>query len=148
MCQSNNTNKISQVRGSILFTTNKIPVFMPGLHIKENNNSIVANHVAFGAFQQFCRYAGELNLFAEGGNQVICDFATLKALYTEFEEMEQNQSLTALLFRNKIYPSAPEVKALNTSSVNGRFNIWLKKCRRMFKIGIRRLLFPMIVTGN
>jgi hypothetical protein len=132
MCQNHNTQKASQIKGSILLTTNKIPVFMPGLHIKENNNSIVTSWISFYGFQRFCRYVEQLGGFANG-NQVNCDFTTLKAVYLEFEEMEQNQSITALLFRNKIYPSAPEVKALNTSSVNGMFNIWLKKARRLLQ---------------
>jgi len=147
MCQNHNTQNAKQIKGSILLTTNKIPVFMPGLHIKKNNNSIVTSWVSFSSFRKFCHYAQQLGIFANE-NQVDCDFATLKLLYQEFEEMEQNQSLTAVLFRNKIYPSAPEVNALNHSSVNGRFNIWLKKFRRMCKNGIRRLLFPLIVTGN
>jgi hypothetical protein len=149
MCQNHNTQKTSQIKGSILLTSNRIPVFMPGLHIKENSNSIITSWASFGGFQRFCRYAAQLGLFSvNNGNQADCDFATLKALYIEFEEMEQNQSLTAILFRNNIFPETPKVNALNCGSGKPRFNFWLEKCRRMLKIGVRRLLFPIIVTGN
>ena len=130
MCQNHNTQNASQIKGSILLTTTNIPVFMPGLHIKENNNSIITSWISFYGFQRFCRYVEHLGVFING-NQVGCDFATLQALYYEFEEMEQNQSVTALLFRHSIYPSAPEVENLNASLVNGRFKIWLKKARRL-----------------
>jgi hypothetical protein len=140
MCQNHNTQNANQIKGSILLTTNKIPVFMPGLHIKENDNSIITSWISFFGFQRFCRYVDQFGGFANG-NQVNCDFATLKALYLEFEEMEQNQSITAILFRNSIFPKCPEVNALNPAEVNGKFNFWLEKARLWLRSKLRRVFY-------
>lgn len=74
------------------------------------------------------------------GDFATCDFDTIKALYTEFEEMEFNRSITAVLFRNKIYPSEPEVNALR-SEVNGSLNIWLENTRRWLQLQLARVSF-------
>jgi hypothetical protein len=136
MCQNSNTHNANKIHGSILITTNRIPVFMAAVAVKENNNSIITSRITFLGFQRFCRYAAQHGLFAENRNTLVCDFATAKALYLEFEEMEQNRSLTALLFKNNIYPVAPEVNALNGCGKVNPFNFWLKKARRWLQSAI------------
>tara|TARA_B100000949_G_scaffold99164_1_gene88672 strand:- start:4067 stop:4555 length:489 start_codon:yes stop_codon:yes gene_type:complete len=139
MCQNRNIQNVNKVKGSILLTCNKVPVFMPEVFLKENDNCVLTNWISLADYQLFGYYLKQLNLFSEKGHSVICDFATLKAVYNEFIEMEQNKVITALLWQNNIFPKVPEVKALqeikalNTSSVNGRFNIWLNKARRLLQ---------------
>lgn len=142
----------TDLKGCILLTANKVPMFLGGLLPSDIKNStcVIANFVSIETFRRFWRYAQQMGLFGDGGIKVVCDLATLKMLYAEFEEMEQNQELTGLLYKNGIQPPTPEViglselykiKKLNTlsPSVSG-LNFWLEKTRR-FKEGLRRV-FP------
>ncbi|MDP2687550.1 MAG: hypothetical protein Q8O62_10025 [Aequorivita sp.] len=117
--------------GSILFASGNTPVFMPGLCIKENNNSIVTSWTSLSRFHRFCNYVKEIGLFADR-SRVRCVFATLKGIFLEFEEMDQTDSISSLLFPNNIAFAWPEAIALNPAAVNGKFNIWLRNARRYF----------------
>lgn len=125
------THSASQIKGSIILTATNIPVFVTGISVKESDNNVVATWVSFSGFNRFCQYAAQLGLFSvNNGNKVDCDLATLKALFLEFEAIEQNQSLTSILFKYNIYPLVPEVKALNCNrGIIKQFNFWLDHTR-------------------
>ena len=125
-----NPQNATQITGTILLCKTG-PIFISEIHLNNKDNGVVDGCVPFAKFQRFCRYIHKLGLFKNSFPNVNCDFNTLKMAFHDFEEMEQNQYITSVLYPLEIYPSAPEVKALNLDK-KGAFNFWLM-CTRLFR---------------
>ena len=124
MCQNNFNDQTKAVYGHIVITKSGCLLFTTS---PREGQIYISSRVGMNMFHEFAAYLRSFQILE--GVKLHCCIATVKNAYQEFL-IEQMISIHNI---SKLPQDAPEVKALNTSSVNGRFNIWLNKARRLLQ---------------
>lgn len=130
MCQNSNLHKTSPIGGAIVLSERNHLYFLLKGAKPFPRQKTICPRAHFTKFARFGRYCLDMGIIVQG-SQTVCDVATMRQLYQDFETMEFNNGMTSILYKNGIVPIAPGVNALNCESgKKAQFDNWLDKARR------------------
>lgn len=135
----NPTQNLHNTPGMIVFTQKNIPLFLAQTDNPFPDFKTLATGVSLSRFQDFIRFAVQVGAMHEGANFTFCCFNTFRELYKDFEKMEFNRNMTAVLYQLDICPDAPEVHRIDFPAVNGKFMFWLIKTRSWLQLQLARV---------